>query len=256
MIATSREPDKIPDVVNEIQSLGGHWGKLDVISPDLEGQFQELYKIYGRLDVLINNAGTGLGSTVEQTDMQAARLVFETNFFGTMRLTQLAIPLMRTQREGTIVNISSGTTLNPGPMVAVYSASKCAVEAFTEALKKEVAAFNIRVLLVHPGGIRTPFIGRSPVTEIKEEYRGTPVEFVVQLFQTVIGKEVIDPEKAAARIVEAVDETGMLKKLAGEDYLRIPMGQDIADRLREKGKGFLKSAEMFDGICQSVEFTE
>ena len=163
---------------------------------------------------------------------------------------------MRIHGKGKIVNISSETTLNPGPMVPVYAASKCAVEGFTEALKKEVAAFNIRVLLVHPGGIRTRFITKTPVTEIREEYRGTAEEFVAQFFQTVAGKEKIDPEKATGRIVEAVDETGMLKKLVGQVYLRIPMGQDIADRLREKGKDFLHSAETFDEICQSVEYTD
>lgn len=85
VIAMSRDPNKIPDVVNEIRSLGGHWGKLDVTSPDLESQFQQLHKVYGRSDVLINNAATAIGSTVEQINTQTARLVFETNVFGAMR---------------------------------------------------------------------------------------------------------------------------------------------------------------------------
>lgn len=148
LIATSRSPSKTPKVVAEIKSLGGHWGQLDVTSPDLATQFHSLLNVYGRIDVLVNNAGIAIGNTVEHTDEEKARTVFVTNFFGIMRTCQLAIPIMRTQGTGTIVNVSSGSIVNPMPLISVYAASKCVVEGFTEALRKEVAAFGIRVLPV------------------------------------------------------------------------------------------------------------
>ena len=254
LIATSRDPSKTPDIVAEIQRLGGYWGTLDVTSSDLDSQFHELYKVYGQIDVLINNAGIAIGATVEQTEMEVARLVFETNFFGVMRLTQLAIPLMRSQGGGTIVNISSGATVNPLPMIAVYGASKNAIEGFTEALKKEVAGFKIRVLLAHPGDMRTSFISRSNATEIKDEYKGTAADFVAKLLRSTIGA--IDPAKAATTIVEAVDETGELQKLIGEDYVRIPLGARVANGIKQRSKELVHAVEVFDGISQSVDIQE
>lgn len=188
--------------------------------------------------------------------MQTARLVFETNFFGVMRLAQLVIPLMRSQGGGTIVNISSGTTLNPNPMLSVYGASKYAIEGFTEALKKELASFDIRVILAHPGGIRTSFAHRSAVTEPREEYRGTASEAVMNFVQSRVGKEPIDPVKAASLIVDAVDGTGMLQKLAGNDYFRLPIGQDIAKSMMEKSEELTSSLETFNEICQSADFKD
>lgn len=256
LIATSRTPSKTPDIVAEIQKLGGHWAELDVTSPMLESQFKEVVKVYGAVDVLINNAGVATGATVEQMDMDEARLILETNFFGAMRLTQLSIPLMRHQGSGTIVNISSGSTLNPVPMIAVYAASKFAIEGFTEALKKELVAFNIRVILAHPGEMRTSFIGTAHVTVPKEEYKGTAAEFVYQFLQSRAGKESADPEKVARAIVEAVDGTGLYEKLAGQDYLRLPLGSEVFDSLKQRKNELVQTLEDFDGISQSVDFKD
>jgi NAD(P)-dependent dehydrogenase (short-subunit alcohol dehydrogenase family) len=121
------------------------------------------------LDVLVNNAGFGIAGAVEDTTIDEAREQFDTNFFGTMRMCRAALPVMRRQGSGCIVNISSIAGRIGIPFQALYSASKFAVEGFTEALRMEAAPFGIRVVLVEPGDFRTGFTGnrrlaRAPVT--------------------------------------------------------------------------------------------
>jgi NAD(P)-dependent dehydrogenase (short-subunit alcohol dehydrogenase family) len=110
----------------------------------------------GRLDILVNNAGYMLGGAVEEVTIEEAKAQFDTNFFGTMRTVKAALPTMRQQRSGTIINISSLAGLVPGPpFCGMYSASKFALEAYTEHLWREVKPFGIHVSLVEPGSIKT-----------------------------------------------------------------------------------------------------
>lgn len=117
----------------------------------------------GPIDVLINNAGIGVMGTLEGTSMETAREVFETNTLGTMAVTQAVLPQFRQRKAGVIVNITSAVTFKPLPLLSVYTASKAAVEAFTESLALELQPFNVRVTLVLPG--------RSPATRFGESAR-------------------------------------------------------------------------------------
>ncbi|MGQ9468169.1 MAG: SDR family oxidoreductase [Anaerolineae bacterium] len=111
----------------------------------------------GRLDVVVNNAGFGIAGAVEDTPIEAAKSQLETNFFGVLRVCRAALPVMRAQGEGLIVNISSLGGVIALPFQALYSASKFAVEGLTEALRLEVRPFGIRVTLIEPGDMRTGF---------------------------------------------------------------------------------------------------
>ena len=111
----------------------------------------------GRIDVVVNNAGFGVAGAVESTSIDDAREQFETNFFGTMRVCLAVLPIMRQQGSGRILNLSSIAGQIGIPFQALYSASKFAVEGFTEALRMEVAAFGIQVVLIEPGDFRTGF---------------------------------------------------------------------------------------------------
>jgi NAD(P)-dependent dehydrogenase (short-subunit alcohol dehydrogenase family) len=111
----------------------------------------------GRIDVVVNNAGFGVAGAVELTTMDEAREQFETNFFGTMRVCRAVLPVMRQQGSGRILNLSSIAGQIGIPFQALYSASKFAIEGFTEALRSEVAAFGIQVVLIEPGDFRTGF---------------------------------------------------------------------------------------------------
>ncbi|KUI71903.1 hypothetical protein VM1G_07511 [Cytospora mali] len=265
VIATSRRP---PNNLVEIQSLGDiKWATLDVSSPHLEIQFTEtiLPLAGGKIDVLINNAGIANAAVIEDADLDSARDVFETNFWGVMRLTKLAVGLMRKQDQGqgsggTIVNISSSSSLAPMPLISVYSASKAAVDGFTTALAAELAPFNIRVLLVTPGGIRTSFIENNAaasggaVASLKAEYEGTPAEFVLRHLQEPENFKV-DPERAAGMIVQAVDGTGPFEG-NGKEFLRLPLGGETMGVLEGKIAEFRGAMEGFSDIARSVDLIE
>ncbi|MDR7150768.1 NAD(P)-dependent dehydrogenase (short-subunit alcohol dehydrogenase family) [Hydrogenophaga palleronii] len=121
---------------------------LDVTQPE---SIARTLETVGPIDVLVNNAGLGLFGAFEATPMATVRDIFETNTFGTMAMTQAVLPQLRARRAGTVINVTSSATLAPMPLVAAYTASKTAVEGFTESLAFELEAFNVRVKLVEPG---------------------------------------------------------------------------------------------------------
>src|SRR6478609_7047020 len=128
---------------------------LDVTRPE---SIAAAIEASGPIDVLVNNAGIGLFGAFEATPMATAREVFETNTFGVMAMTQAVLPQLRARRSGVIVNVTSSATLAPMPLVAVYTASKVAIEGFTASLAHELRNFDVRVKLVEPGyGPNTQF---------------------------------------------------------------------------------------------------
>lgn len=117
----------------------------------ISSALKEGISAFGRIDVLVNNAGIGLLSAFEVTPPEIAREVFETNTFGPMNVCRAVIPYMRKQGQGTIINVTSSSGIAPMPMVAIYSASKFAIEGFTESLSYEMELVGIKVRLVEPG---------------------------------------------------------------------------------------------------------
>jgi NAD(P)-dependent dehydrogenase (short-subunit alcohol dehydrogenase family) len=149
VFGTSRQPE-----------AGGARGvemlALDVQSdPSVAACLQQVLAAAGRLDVLVNNAGVGQNSLVEETSLEQARFLFETNFWGAVRVTIGALPAMRQQRAGRVIVVSSMAGLIGAPGVAYYSASKFALEGWSEALSYELEPFGIRVSLVEPGYFKT-----------------------------------------------------------------------------------------------------
>ena len=144
VVATMRTPreDVLPGS-ERLRVLALDVTKADSIAAALEAS--------GPIDVLVNNAGIGLLGAFEATPMATAREVFETNTFGVMAMTQAVLPQFRARRSGVVVNVTSSATLAPMPLVAVYTASKTAIEGFTGSLAHELEAFNVRVKLVEPG---------------------------------------------------------------------------------------------------------
>jgi short-subunit dehydrogenase len=117
----------------------------------------------GRLDVLVNNAGYELAGALEETSLDEAKAQFETNFFGVVRMVRAALPLMRQQKHGQIINISSLSGLSPIPFMGMYSASKFAVEGYTEALHLELKPLGIHVSQVEAGFLKTPMMDKRQV---------------------------------------------------------------------------------------------
>ncbi|MBU5356210.1 SDR family oxidoreductase [Paenibacillus barcinonensis] len=143
----------------EKENLGDriHYVQLDVTdSKSVQTAVDTVMQQYGRIDVLVNNAGFAVGGFIEEVAMEDWRRQMETNLFGLIAVTRTALPVMRKQQSGLIINLSSVSGLSGFPGYAPYAASKFAVEGFTESLRHEMSSFGIRVVLVEPGAYRTP----------------------------------------------------------------------------------------------------
>lgn len=147
------------------ERTGLHVLPMDVCDDGSVGQgMAAILDREGRLDAVVNNAGAGIAGAIEDTSMEEAAAQFEVNFFGTLRVCRAALPIMRAQRHGTIVNVGSIGGLIAIPFQGLYSASKFAVEGLTEALRMEVRPFGIRAVIIEPGDHRTQFTERRRVT--------------------------------------------------------------------------------------------
>jgi len=155
----------------------------------------------GPIDVLVNNAGIGWLNALEGTPLDMVRDVFETNTFGTMAMIQAVLPQFRARREGMIVNVTSSVTYAPLPLLSVYTASKAAVNAFTDSLALELAPFNIDVRLVLPGAAPGTSFGKTAMGRI-QGHGGFP-EAYADYAQTVIGHM----QSQTGKLTEASDVT-------------------------------------------------
>lgn len=158
VVGTSRNPSSA-DGVPGVEML-----PLDVRADDsVRACVEAVVNRSGRLDVLINNAGYELAGAVEELSLEEAKAQFETNFFGVIRMVNAVLPLMRQQTRGHIINVGSLTGLAAIPFLGIYSASKFALEGYTEALRQEVRPFNIQVSLTEAGFLRTPMMNHRQV---------------------------------------------------------------------------------------------
>ena len=146
---------------------------LDLRDPSsIEGSVREILDRAGRIDVLVNSAGTAIVAASEETSIEEARALFETNFFGALRMTHAVLPAMRAQRYGRIVNITSVLGFLPAPFMSLYAASKHALEGWSESLDHEVRGLGIRVLTVEPGFTRTGLGHKSATAaNVLSDYR-------------------------------------------------------------------------------------
>ena len=158
---------------------------------------------FGKLDVLVNNAGYGHAAAFEQTSEASFRAQIETNFYGVVNLTRAALPVLRAQRAGHIINISSvgGRTGTPG--LRAYQSAKWAVGGFSEVIAREVAPFGVKIVCVEPGDMRTSWgeIARGNTPAVMPDYQPS-VGAVLDLLRTYVGKEIGDPERIAGIILD------------------------------------------------------
>lgn len=197
---------------------------LDVTRPD---SIAAALEASGPIDVLVNNAGVGLFGPFEATPMATVRDIFETNTFGAMAMTQAVIPQLRQRRSGVVVNVTSSATLAPMPLVAVYTASKTAIEGFTGSLAYELEAFGVRVKLVEPGyGPSTRFSqnsGSQLEREASQSYAAFTQSVLAAYMQPAAVTTEIDVAEAVWRA--ANDTTRQLRFPAGADALALASAQ-------------------------------
>ncbi|HSZ51573.1 MAG TPA: oxidoreductase [Caulobacteraceae bacterium] len=182
---------------------------------------------FGRLDVLVNNAGFGFIGAVEESEAAEYRPMFETNLFGLIETTRAALPVLRRSGGGRIVNFSSVGGITGRMGFGLYNASKFAVEGLSEALAEEVAPFGIKVLIVEPGAFRTDFLGRSILSAQRrlEAYEATSGR-TRDFSHANDGRQLGDPEQGVVVLLQAVDSP--------TPPLRLPLGKDAYGRIRSK----------------------
>ncbi|WP_058304418.1 oxidoreductase [Gorillibacterium timonense] len=222
--------------------------ELDVTKPDqIEKTVNATIEKFGRIDVLVNNAGIGYFSSVEEAVEEETRKMFEINVWGLMHMTNAVLPHMRNQRSGHVINISSIGGLASFPGVGYYNGTKYAVEGISEGLAQEIAPFNIRVTLIEPSGFRTDWSGRSAAktkSAIKE-YADLISPFVNEENH---GKEPGDPKKAAEAIVSIVQSE--------EPPLRLLLGSDAYHIAVNKYTELLKTIEKWKEVSVNADFQD
>ena len=202
---------------------------------------------FGGIDVLVNNAGYGYMSAVEEGDDAEVRKLFDTNYFGVVDTIKAVLPAMRTRKSGHIVNISSMTGLVANPPNAYYSSTKFALEALTEALAQEVGPLGIRVTAIEPGAFRTDWARRSmqesstPIGDYDDGV-GTRKTLIKEFADHLPG----DPRKVAEAVltVTALDDPP----------LRLLLGRDVLKAVRDKIAALSASIDEWEAVTKDVNF--
>jgi NAD(P)-dependent dehydrogenase (short-subunit alcohol dehydrogenase family) len=245
VLATARRPEALAGLM----ARGAVATDLDVTDPVACRRAVEVaLERFGRIDVLVNNAGHGSVGAVEELTMDELRSLFEVMFFGAVELTKAVLPHMRERRSGSIVQMSSmGGRVSP-PAFGAYCSTKWALEAISESLAAEVAPFGIRVLIVEPGSFRTEFGGgrmhRSRSIDAYRVSTGANRDFI----DGMDGMQPGDPAKAAAAILRALE--------AEDAPLRLPLGQDAVDAIRTHHEALLDDVMRWETVSVDTEVDE
>ena len=227
VIATARQPETLADLVATDPSRGRALA-LDVAdASQVAPVVAQAAAAFGRLDVVVNNAGYGLIGAVEEYDEAQIARNFETNFFGALRVIRAALPILRAQRRGHFVNISAAAVIANYPGFSIYGATKWALEGVSESLAAEVRPLGLKVTIVQPGPFRTDFVARSleRATGHIPDYDASSGKFG-RFLATMSGRQPGDPTKAADAIIAAV--------AAENPPLRLVLGQYAIDKARRK----------------------
>ncbi len=226
VIATARNPEALSDLASRVpDSL--RVLPLDVTRPDsIAAAVQAALAEWGRIDVLVNNAGQGLIGAVEECADAESRASFETNFFGPLAVLRALLPHFRERRSGHIVQMGAAAAIANYAGFGIYGAAKAALSSLTESLTQELKPLGVRVTLVEPGPFRTDFIGRSlaRATATVPDYAATSGRFG-QYLARIDGKQPGDPHRAAEAIVRLVQ--------SGEAPQRFVLGRYAIDKTRK-----------------------
>jgi len=202
---------------------------------------QQAFEHFGRLDVLVNNAGTGLLAATEEATDEQIRDLFDANYLGMVRVLRSALPLLRKQGSGHILGVSSGLGIAALPLIGFYCATKWAVEALHESLAQEVKAFGIKVTLVEPGAYATDFGKSALAAEALQPYAEFRKQFVTRLANLEWG----NPDATAEAILKLVD--------ADDPPLRLGLGTSILPRARAAYADRIATWEAWEAVANAAQ---
>ena len=275
VVAAVRSPSKVPDVLRgpnvKVLQYDASWSQ-EAINAYTDSAFSAFSKI----DVLVNNAGYAYLGAVEETEsveytslsLSFQLLIahrdaqvqnqFDINVFGVLRTIRSFLPHFRSQKCGTIMNISSIGGLHGYVSNGVYCATKFAIEGITDALAGEIEPFGLKAVVVEPGYFRTEFLKNpasgSNLAPEMAVYEGTPAQKAREAITLYNGRQPGDPKEGAARMWEYVAGEGLFK--GKERLLRLPLGSDTGVMMREVGANLAKTAEYYEDIWKSTDFDD
>lgn len=247
LVATARRRDSLDaiegaadclklalDVSNEVQAKS--------VAADAIARF-------GRIDVLVNNAGYGLTGAIEETSSEEVEAVYRTNVFGLLNVTRAVLPVMRKQRSGHIINVSSMGGYQANPTLGIYASTKFAIEGISEALYGEMKPLGIHVTVIGPGFLRTDFLDPSSLqhAKVKIEDYAAAVEKTRSFSEANNGLQPGDPGKLAKALLHLVS--------LPEPPLRIPFGSDALARLLTKNSFVAEQTERWRSLSESTDFS-
>ncbi|MDB6080120.1 MAG: Short-chain dehydrogenase/reductase [Akkermansiaceae bacterium] len=246
VIATARKPEQLSGFAakygEQIRTIA-----LDVTAPQqAEAAVQTAIDAFGRLDVVVNNAGYGFTSSFEQMPEADFRSQIDTNFWGVVNVTRAALPVLRKQRSGHIIQVSSVGGRFGVAGLSAYHAAKFAVEGFSETVAGEIAPFGVKMTIVEPGGFRTDWATDSMVTVPPSDDYQASVGVILGYMEEHRAQMPGDPAKAAQAILNL---TAM-----ESPPLRLPLGTDALVLLRHNYQKSLDELEQYADITRSTNF--
>lgn len=249
VVATARDPQTITARLGSHERLLAT--RLDVTSEaEAHEAAGQAVKKFGRIDILINNAGYGLLGAIEEASAEETQRLFNTNVFGALGVTRAVLPHMRRQRSGHIINVSSVGGYTGYPGWGVYGATKFALEGITEALAGEVAHLGIRVTVVEPGFFRTDFLDEASLARTARQIDdyGESVGKTRAHAADVNHGQRGDPRKLAQAFMQLAN--------AANPPLRLPLGSDTLERIEAKNAFVAKEIADWRSLAASTDYTD
>ncbi|OWY66776.1 short-chain dehydrogenase/reductase [cyanobacterium TDX16] len=247
VVVTARNPQHVEDIQTKYPDRALAV-QLDVTQPaQVKAAVETAIAKFGRIDVLVNNAGYGTMGALEELSDEATRRQFETNVFGALNMMRAVLPSMRQHRSGYILNLSSVGGFVSFPGAGIYCATKFALEALSEALTKEVESLGIKIIIVEPGAFRTDFNGRSLVLADTQIADYEPViSGFRQWLQDMDGKQPGDPVKAAEAMIQAVN--------SDNPPLRLALGADAVGAIETKLESVKAEMEAWKDVAVNTAY--
>jgi len=221
---------------------------LDLGNPDsIEDSIRQAMAAFGRIDVLVNNAGYGMAGVLEETPDQQIRDIVDVNLFAAMTVTKRVIPILRAQGSGYILNIGSVAGFVGAPGWSVYSATKAGLAAFSEVLALDLAEFGIRVTVVEPAGFRTGFLTEGSLALTESKLEGYEiVKKTQERYLAMNGRQAGDPEKAAEIFIECAERS--------DPPLHLFLGADAYERASKKLAAMTRELESWKPVTISADY--
>ncbi|MFD1418677.1 oxidoreductase [Companilactobacillus keshanensis] len=245
LVATARHTEQL-DYLNQYDHGQILKATLDVTKKDqVAAAVKSVEDKFSTIDVLINNAGLGYFATIEDSNENDVRYMFDVNVFGLADMTKAVLPLMRNQKSGRIINFSSALGLVTMPTMGFYSATKFAVEGYSEALNQEVSGLGIKVSLVEPSGFRTDWSGRSSKKVVPKEGDYSGYNDMISANDQNSEQAPGDPKIAAQIIYD--------QATSGDMPEHLPLGQFAVDGSRAKFKKLTDSFDKLEKLAYSAD---